>query len=176
MASAVPSQRLILRAAQLRAEGLSWEAIGQAVGRSRTAVSRWPWRYQAIWERGHARAAGLLAQDANAESVQTLRSLLRSPDEKIRRDAAQRLMHYNQTRQRSHKRTHPQDTPLSHTSIDTPASDARLSDADLEAHILALQTCLENDPTSSTEAGPAGASHPASTSGSRRVPRPRARR
>jgi hypothetical protein len=87
-----PCDDLLNHAAELRAGGLSWEAVAAQVGRSAETVRKWPAAYPDRWQALLHAAERRLARDAGAESVLILRQLLRSDDEKIRRDAARLLI------------------------------------------------------------------------------------
>jgi hypothetical protein len=87
-----PSDELLTHAAELRAAGLSWEAVAAKVGRSAETVRKWPTAYPDRWQSLLHAAERRLVCEAGAESVLILRQLLRSADEKIRRDAARLLV------------------------------------------------------------------------------------
>jgi len=86
-----PSDELLNRAAELRAGGAKWEAVGAQLHRSVAAVRRWPREYPDRWKTALCEAERRLVCEAAAESVLVLRTLLRSDDEKVRRDAARFL-------------------------------------------------------------------------------------
>jgi hypothetical protein len=83
---------LVARAAELRAGGASWDAVAAKLRRSANTVSRWPSLYPDAWAAELRRAADRFAADAAAEAVLVLRSLLRSDDDKIKRDAGRLLL------------------------------------------------------------------------------------
>ncbi len=83
---------LLARAAELRAGGASWDAVGGKLARSPDTCRQWPRLYSDDWRRLYRAAAGRLTEEAGAEALTVLRALLRSEDEKVRRDAAQRLL------------------------------------------------------------------------------------
>jgi transposase len=85
---------LIALAAEQRALGKSWETVAAAVGRSARTVRRWTRAYPEAWRRAYRDAEAQLVVEAAAESVVVLRNLLRSEDDKIRRDAANRLLSF----------------------------------------------------------------------------------
>jgi transposase len=87
-----PSDDLMTLAAELRAGGLSWEAVAAKVDRSAETVRKWPTAYPDRWHALLHAAERRLARDAAAESMLILRQLLRSDDEKVRRDAARLLI------------------------------------------------------------------------------------
>ena len=88
-----PSDDLLARAAELRAGGLSWEAVAAKIGRAADTVRRWPTQYPDRWQAVLHAAERRLVSEAGAESVLVLRQLLRSDDEKVRRDAARFLVY-----------------------------------------------------------------------------------
>lgn len=83
---------LLVVATDLRAAGYTWESVAEAVHRSAETVRRWPREYHDAWCRFFRDAAARLDNDAAAEGLVALRNLLRSKDEKIRRDAAVALV------------------------------------------------------------------------------------
>lgn len=87
-----PPDELLTHAAELRAAGLSWEAVAAKVGRSAETARRWPSTYPDRWQALLQAAERRLVCEAGAESVLILRQLLRSNDEKVRRDAARLLV------------------------------------------------------------------------------------
>jgi hypothetical protein len=89
-----PPDRLLLRAAQLRAAGSTWEKVAAHVRRSVNTVQKWPLYYPRRWEALFSRAEQELVDEAAAESVQFLRKQLRSTDVKLVQTAAEKLMTY----------------------------------------------------------------------------------
>jgi len=83
---------LIARAAEMRAEGATWQTVADAIGRSRRTVESWPKKHAKRWKRLFARAEAALLKDASSEAVHTLRKLLRSKLPKVQHDAAQKLL------------------------------------------------------------------------------------
>jgi hypothetical protein len=83
---------LLTAAAELKAAGASWAAVAAGVGRSPETVRRWPALYPHAWRRLLHDAERQLLTEVAAESVTTLRKMLRSEDEKVRRDAARILL------------------------------------------------------------------------------------
>ena len=75
-----PSDDLLARAAELRAGGLSWEAVAAKIGRAADTVRRWPTQYPDRWQAVLHAAERRLVSEAGAESVLVLRQLLRSDD------------------------------------------------------------------------------------------------
>jgi hypothetical protein len=86
-----PNDDMLREAAEMRASGAAWEAIGAKLHRAESSVRRWPQAYPDRWNRFAAEAEHAVVVEAVAESVHVLRNLLRSQDEKIRRDAARAL-------------------------------------------------------------------------------------
>ncbi|MBY0514548.1 MAG: hypothetical protein K2P78_11630 [Gemmataceae bacterium] len=87
-----PSEALLARAAELRAGGATWDAVAARLNRSADTVRKWPVAYPDRWHAALHAAERRLVAEAGAESVLVLRSLLRSDDEKVRRDAAKFLI------------------------------------------------------------------------------------
>jgi transposase len=87
-----PSDDLLYKAAELRAGGSKWETVAKALHRSIDTVREWPRRYRDRWAAVFRIAERSLVSDVSAESILVLRTLLRSEDEKVRRDAANSLM------------------------------------------------------------------------------------
>ena len=87
-----PSDGLLLQAAELRVLGNSWERVAIELKVPVGRVRQWPVRYRRRWKRFHADAERRLMLEATAEAVATLRSQLRSKDEKACRDAAQKIV------------------------------------------------------------------------------------
>ena len=83
---------LIARAAEMRAEGETWQTVADAVGRSRLTVQKWPKQHAKRWTKLFARAEASLLKDASSEAVHTLRKLLRSKIPKVQQDSAQKLL------------------------------------------------------------------------------------
>lgn len=82
---------LLNRAAELRAAGSTWEAVAAKIHRAADAVRKWPRDYADRWKIALREAERRLVCEAAAESVLVLRTLLRSEDEKVCRDAARSL-------------------------------------------------------------------------------------
>ena len=82
---------LLNRTAELRAAGSTWEAVAAKLHRSADAVRKWPRHYADRWKLALREAERRLVCEAAAESVLVLRTLLRSEDVKIARDAAKSL-------------------------------------------------------------------------------------
>ena len=82
----------MVAAAELRAAGGSWAAVGRMVHRHADTCRRWPTLYPAAWNRIFCEAVRQLRENAAGEAVTVLRNLLRSKDEKVCRDAARALL------------------------------------------------------------------------------------
>src|SRR4051812_48296644 len=86
-----PTDDLLVQAAELRAGGAKWEAVAAQLHRAADTVRRWPRQYPDRWDIALRDAERRSVCEAAAESVHVLRTLLRSNDEKVRRDAARSL-------------------------------------------------------------------------------------
>lgn len=91
--SSAPANLLptLRRAAELRAGGASWDAVAEQTGRKATTLRRWPAAYPEDWRAAFAAAQRENLEETGAESLLVLRQLLRSKDEKIRRDVGRAL-------------------------------------------------------------------------------------
>jgi hypothetical protein len=83
---------LIVIAATLRAEGRTWQAIGEEVNRSADTVRRWPDHYPDAWDRIYRVAESRMIAEAATEARTTLRVMLRAKRGKYRISAAQSLL------------------------------------------------------------------------------------
>jgi hypothetical protein len=92
-----PPDELLRTAAEMRAGGASWPAVGKAVGRCAATVSRWPFFYAARWADYLAEASTDLLTEAAAESLLVLRRQLRSKSELASRDAAGKIIRFHTT-------------------------------------------------------------------------------
>lgn len=97
MPSPSVSDKLLDKAAELRALGLGWELIGPKVHRSADRVSRWPREYPIRWAAALKRAEKDNLQNAAAESVNILRNQMRLKDEKLKQSAATSLLKHQST-------------------------------------------------------------------------------
>jgi hypothetical protein len=88
-----PPDVLLFRAVEARAAGKNWATVGELVGRSPRTVCKWPQRYSERWEAALRAAARSLIDVAAAHAVGTLQNLLVSEDERIRAQAAWRLIY-----------------------------------------------------------------------------------
>ena len=87
-----PSDSVLFRAVESRAAGNSWEAVAKLVRRSPHTVRKWPQMYSQRWIAALRKAERTVIDSAAAESVLVLRELLRSVEEKVRVEAAWRLV------------------------------------------------------------------------------------
>jgi len=78
-------------AADLRAQGATWQTIALKLGRQMALLHRWVKVYAAEWERLFREVEERLSREANNESRTVLRELLRNPEPKVRLAAAERL-------------------------------------------------------------------------------------
>ena len=92
MSTQPPSDVVLARAADLRAAGSSWDAVAARLNVPADAAREWPSLYPTEWQTALRAAEKRLVSEASAESVLILRQLLRSEDEKVRRDAAKFLV------------------------------------------------------------------------------------
>jgi hypothetical protein len=84
--------RLLAAAADLRASGISWEAVAARLRRAADTCRRWPARYPALWADLYAAAERGQMTEGRAEATAVLRSHLRLEDTKQTRDAAKALL------------------------------------------------------------------------------------
>src|SRR4029079_13469960 len=89
-----PSDELLRTAAEMRAGGASWPAVGKAVGRSAATVGRWPCFYAARAGEYLAEASTDLLNEAAAEALLVLRRQLRSKSELVSKDAAGKIVRF----------------------------------------------------------------------------------
>lgn len=87
-----PSDDQLARAAELRAAGSSWDIVAAKLHRAVDTVRRWPCLDPKRWQSALHAAEHRLLAEVGAESVLVLRALLRSNDDKVRRDAARTLV------------------------------------------------------------------------------------
>lgn len=92
MSHTPPDEVVLARAADLRAAGLNWDAVAARLLRPADELREWPTLRPAEWQAALHAAERRLVAEASAESVLILRQLLRSEDEKVRRDAAKFLV------------------------------------------------------------------------------------
>jgi hypothetical protein len=109
---------LIVKAADLRARGVSWAAVAAKVGRKVMTVEEWPKRFPEVWKQAFAEARVASASETASEGGAVLRLLLRSQDEKIKRDAVRLSLEFEA---RALARTQP---AAERDDEDTPDSEA----------------------------------------------------
>jgi hypothetical protein len=118
-------------AVELRALGLSWEAVASQLERSPTTCRSWPSQYRREWPRLYNNAEKWLAREAGAEARVYLRKLLRSEDEKICLGAARLLL-----ADRPKKLTRPRTAaPVSPEDVKLLAEMRSQTDDQIERHI-----------------------------------------
>jgi len=81
-------EELLQRAAEMRANGATWDAVAKALKRSPDTVRGWPRLHAERWAAALEYAKAQTLEEASAETLHTLRHQLRSPDEKIANQAA----------------------------------------------------------------------------------------
>jgi HEAT repeat protein len=87
-----PDAAVLARAAELRSTGFSWDTVAARLLCPADEAREWPLLYSTEWQSALHAAERRLVAEASAESVLILRQLLRSEDEKVRRDAARSLI------------------------------------------------------------------------------------
>jgi hypothetical protein len=78
------TQSLLNIAAELRAAGYSWQAIGQRVQRKARTCQTWPYRYRERWQAVFVEAQRRRYDETCIEAHELLRELMRDEDKKIR--------------------------------------------------------------------------------------------
>jgi hypothetical protein len=106
--------RAVETAAEMRAAGYSWAQIAATVRRSKETIRQWPRRYPAVWNRAAAETRRDLTLGAGGEALAALRDLLRSDDDRTRRNAARDLAHLANDAE-------PADAPAARTPFHTLA-------------------------------------------------------
>jgi hypothetical protein len=90
----MPSQkvrRFMLRAADLRATGHTWQQVGRKMHKTGEAVRSWTKRFPEYWEEVLTEARREVAGEARDEGLTALRTLLRSGDDKVKCNASTKL-------------------------------------------------------------------------------------
>ena len=87
-----PSDAVLALTAELRAGGTTWPAVAAHLGKGESTARRWPRKYPDRWLAAMLTAERRQALDSGAEAVLVLRTLLRSADPKVQRDAAKLLL------------------------------------------------------------------------------------
>ncbi len=93
-------EALVALAAETRVGGAKWQGVADAVKRSVSTVQKWPKQFPDLWKKHFARAETALMKDASSEAMHTLRQLMRSKNEKVRHEAAQRILHLREARKK----------------------------------------------------------------------------
>ena len=153
-----PAESVLARAAELRAAGSNWEVVAAKLHRAAETVRKWPALYPTEWQAALRTTERRLVFEAGAESVLILRQLLRSEDEKVRRDAAKFLIDLRLELFKLDQQS-PEDSPPQLTS-----DSARLvafleehSDEELERHLAAMRLPARHDDPELEPSIPAGA-------------------
>jgi hypothetical protein len=79
-------------AAEMRVAGMTWSRVEEKLGCRPGTCRNWPSRYPAEWKTAYAAALAERDEDSEAESIRTLRELLRDKDQKTQREAARDLL------------------------------------------------------------------------------------
>ncbi len=144
----IPSDAVLARAAELRAGGSNWEAVAAKLNRSAETVRKWPALHPERWQAALHQAERRLVAEASAESVLILRQLLRSDDEKVRRDAAEFLVELRLTLAKLDDKSH-----LEHSTNALTSDSARFaaylqghSDEELDRLVAELQQATIEEP------------------------------
>lgn len=124
------SESMLEKAAEARAQGLSWVGVGKTVNRSAERVRQWPRDYPRRWFAALKRFEKDILQNAAAESVNTLRNQLRVKDERMKQNAAVNLLrHESRRKPRPARKGTPK--PASTAAIRMAEDVEALSDDDL---------------------------------------------
>ena len=78
---------------EARASGSGWVAVAKLVKRSPHTIRKWPRIYAERWALALRAAGRVIVDDAANESVLILRQLLQCKDDKLRAEAAWRLIY-----------------------------------------------------------------------------------
>ena len=82
---------MLKKAAELRAAGCSWATVAKEFGCAPDTCRRWTSDWADEWKRLYAEACENVDDESRAESIATLRSMLRSEDDRLRQGAAKML-------------------------------------------------------------------------------------
>jgi hypothetical protein len=90
---------LLQKAAQLRKKGVSWNELARILNRNPRTLRRWATERAEEWQQAEKQASTGESlenhlENATLEAIHILRTLLRSADEKIQRDAAKTLLDF----------------------------------------------------------------------------------
>ena len=100
-----PPETVFARVVEARAAGSGWIAVAKLVRRSPHTIRKWPRIYAERWALALRASARLIVDDAANESVLILRKLLDCKDEKLRAEAAWRLIYQRLEQTRIEKKT-----------------------------------------------------------------------
>lgn len=114
-------------AAEMRVAGMTWSRVEEKLGCRPGTCRNWPSRYPAQWKAAYAAALTERDEDSEAESIRTLRELLRDKDQKTQREAARDLLAALLRRDKSTRSVKSSNDPVEN-----------LSNEELAALILAL--------------------------------------
>lgn len=99
-------------AAEYRVAGLSWEAIAGKMDRAVQTLKTYPRDYPSFWKEMIEQARQAIAAEAADEAVHVLRNQLRTDDEKIKLDAAKKLIDHHEDDQPVKPTAKGQTSPL----------------------------------------------------------------
>jgi len=117
-------------AAELRAQGATWETVALKLKRQVGVLTRWTKHYREEWERLFREAEERLSRLANNESRMVLRELLRSKKSGVRLAAAERLSRLRL----QEKKAEP--APQAHSDLATVvAAVEEMTDEELEEYM-----------------------------------------
>ena len=88
VAAAPPPPEVLRRAAEMRANGNSWEFVGRKLGVDADAARAWADADPVAWRQAVAHARTEITRDGIAEATVAFRQQLRSDDDRTVRDAA----------------------------------------------------------------------------------------
>lgn len=122
----------------MRVTGGSWAAIATRLRCHVGTPKSWPSRYPIVWAQLYAAALGERDHDAEAESIRTLRDMLRHKDIRVQREAARELLRASRAgdRKRRAATNDPSPESITHEAIEgflrAFEVDAEASDATAE--------------------------------------------
>jgi hypothetical protein len=88
-----PPDSVFARVVEARAAGASWAIAAAEAGRAPDTIRKWPNMYPERWAEALRAAGRSVIEDAAAEAVHVLRDFLRSKVDKVRLEAAWRLIY-----------------------------------------------------------------------------------
>ena len=98
MAISERMQRVLERAAEMKAAGSSWEAIANALQRKVQTAKKWSRVYANAWQELFGKFEKQFLDEAAAESVLALRRQLRADEATVSIRAAEKLIRYRISR------------------------------------------------------------------------------